>query len=247
MTRKWSLLLAPIAITLLAGCGGNNKTSIAFSFEADERTGFAVNEIKEAAEKANFNIAESKGDITISFAIDANLGEQSYRIAKEDKAINVTGGDQIGLMYGGLDVAETLKIHGNFDKLEAKEHHPHVQYRGVSVRPPMDLRTPSYTNNGDSTRWNLENTWDLNYWKGLFDIMARMRYNILSFATVNSIASMKFILKLLPALPLLLIKINGVDVLTVATNCKGYEPTLRNPSKKLFSKAPIFPNGSNPT
>lgn len=190
MTRKWSLLLAPITIALLTGCGGNDKKSIAFDFEADERTGFAVSEIKAAATKANFDIAESKGDITVSFLLDEALGEQSYRIAKDEKTITVTGGDAVGLMYGGLDVAEALNMHGNFDKLEAREHHPHVQYRGVSVRPPMDLRTPSYTNNGDSTRWNLENTWDLDYWKGLFDIMARMRYNILSFATVNSIASM---------------------------------------------------------
>ena len=192
MKMKKSLcLFAPLAIIALAGCsGGEAKSTLSIEFSSDERTSFAVSEIKKAAEKNNFSVTDGAGEYSLKFALEDSLGEQSYKIEKTEKAITVKGGDAIGLMYGGLDVAEALELNGNFEKLEAKEHHPYVQYRGVSVRPPMDLRTPSYTNNGDSTRWNLENTWDLDYWKGLFDLMAKMRYNILSFATVNSIPSM---------------------------------------------------------
>ncbi|MCR5492029.1 MAG: hypothetical protein K6F32_07880, partial [Bacilli bacterium] len=88
------------------------------------------------------------------------------------------------------DIAEEIEISGGLDELQEASHSPYVGFRGVSIRPPMDLRNPSYTNNGDSTRWNVENTWDLDFWKGLFDRLAKMRYNLLSFATVNSLPSM---------------------------------------------------------
>ena len=189
MKKKILWLISPMAVALLAGCG-SSKPTLSVQFDSSNPVAFSVSQIKDAAAKAGFEYRDSNGDFQITFARDNALKSQQYRIEKNNNAIRVVGGDDQGLMYGGLDLAEELEIHGNFDKLENSEHSPYLEYRGVSIRPPMDLRNPSYTNNGDSTRWNLENTWDLEFWKGLFDRMAKMRYNLLSFATVNSLPSM---------------------------------------------------------
>ena len=190
MNKSISLLLTPICISLLTGCGGASKSSISLVYEDDPRTNFAISEIKEAAIKRGIDVKDSGGDYVITFAKDASMGEQAYKIEKNEKAIKISGGDTVGLMYAGFDIAEEISLNSGLDKLVSSSHSPYLNFRGVSIRPPMDLRNPSYTNNGDSTRWNLENTWDIDFWKGLFDRMAKMRYNLLSFATVNSLPSM---------------------------------------------------------
>ncbi len=178
-------------VGLLSGCG-NSKTTVSISCAVeDETASFAVDEIKAACERNNIKVVDSKADYTIEFKnYDETLGEQSFNLSVNDKTVSIVGGDRVGVMYGGLELAEQININNGMKGLESTNQKPYTEIRGVSCRPPMDMRTPSYTNNGDSTRWNLENTWDLDYWKGLFDIMARMRYNLLSFATVNSLPNM---------------------------------------------------------
>ncbi len=191
MKKTPLLLIAFMSLGMITSCGA--KTSVSISYTGTEGTAaFAIEEVKSALSRNNIEYIEGKADYNITFAAeyDANLGNEGYKLEVEGKNITITGHDRTGLMYGGLELAEQINLNDGLKNLESKTEAAYTEFRGVSVRPPMDYRTPSYTNNGDSTRWNVENTWDINYWTGLFDIMARMRYNILSFATVNSLPHM---------------------------------------------------------
>ena len=190
--KKVTLLSAALfGLSIMTGCGKKGPT-VSIVYEGEEGTAaFAIDEIKKSFERNNIRFTDGKADYTITIKEDsAQYDEQAYGITVSGKNITITGGDRVGLMYGGLELAEMINLDNGIEKIQDFSESPYTEFRGISCRPPMDLRTPSYTNNGDSTRWNLENTWDLDYWKGLFDIMAKMRYNLLSFATVNCLPHM---------------------------------------------------------
>lgn len=60
-------------------------------------------------EKALREISNStKADI--SFEVDTLLGKQAYKIERNLNKITISGGDELGLMYGGIELAELIKI-----------------------------------------------------------------------------------------------------------------------------------------
>lgn len=145
---------------------------------------FAESEIKrEAAAKG------ISADVTLSVEEDAKASPQSYRIVRDGKGIRVIGADQAGAMYGGLDVAEAIRL-GTFDSLTSSEHKPHIEKRGIKFNIPLDLRTPSYTDTGDAAQANIPEVWERDFWISYLDAMARHRYNVLSLWSLHPFPSM---------------------------------------------------------
>jgi hypothetical protein len=88
---------------------------------------------------------------------------QSYTIRHTADGVVVTGGDAAGAMYGGLDVAEAIRL-GMVQELKAGEHKPFIAQRGIKFNIPLDLRTPSYSDDGDSAQANIPEMWSRDFW-----------------------------------------------------------------------------------
>lgn len=114
---------------------------------------------------------------------------QSYRIQRDGSNIRIIGADAAGAMYGGLDVAETIR-HGTLDSLKDSEHRPHIAKRGIKFNIPLDLRTPSYTDSSDAAQANIPEVWEREFWISYLDAMARHRYNVLSLWSLHPFPSM---------------------------------------------------------
>jgi hypothetical protein len=118
--------------------------------------------------------------------------EQNYSIrvgyGEKLRQITVTGGTAVGAMYGGLDVAEAIRT-GQLDKLNDSDHKPHIEQRGIKFNIPLDLRTPSYTDPCDAAQANIPEMWSLEFWREMFDDMARHRYNLISLWSLNPFPS----------------------------------------------------------
>jgi hypothetical protein len=149
---------------------------------------FAESEISSAADAAKI------GAPTVVFKMDATLGAQSYHITRGGEGtVTVTGGDQAGEMYGGLDVAEALRLGpGTLDSLlgDTRVHVPYIKQRGIKFNLPLDLRTPSYSDGSDNARANIPEMWSEDFWAKFLDEMARDRYNVLSLWSLNPFPSM---------------------------------------------------------
>lgn len=128
----------------------------------------------------------------VQFRIDRGLGEQAYRIDKVDGWLLVTGGDEAGAMYGGLDIAEALRLGPvAMDRLLAPRiHSPHIRRRGIKFNIPLDLRTPGYGDNSTSARENTPEVWSRAFWAEFFDDLARHRYNAISLWNLHPFPSM---------------------------------------------------------
>ena len=116
-------------------------------------------------------------------------GVQSYSIRRKDDTIAVLGEDAAGAMYGGLDVAEALRL-GTLDQLRDSDHTPHVEKRGIKFNIPLDSRTPTYSDNSDAAQYNIPVMWEFDFWRDFIDDMARHRYNALTLWSLNPFPSM---------------------------------------------------------
>jgi len=190
MSKKLLFLSIPFSILGLVGCN-SPKTTVSIRYEGSEKpVEFAIGDIKTALERNHLAYVEEGGEYTITIdGVDSSLQEQAYKVEVTDKNINIKGGDSTGLMYGALQVAEEINLSNGIKGVTSSEDKPYIDLRGFNMRPSLDLRTPGYTNNADSARNNIETTWDLQYWDDLFATMARKRYNLFSFSSVNSLPS----------------------------------------------------------
>lgn len=153
---------------------------------------FASEEIMTALQEKNIALLESGAEWFISLeGIDESLGEQAYRVTvSDDKRISVMGGDTTGLMYGGLEVAEQIILSGGMAGVKAAAGSPHVMNRGIKFHPPLDMRTPTYSDYSDTAQNSIPAMWDMEFWKNQIDEMARARLNVLSLWSLNPFPSM---------------------------------------------------------
>ena len=154
---------------VLSGCFSSK-------FEYDKKVpqlAFAAQEIENVLEEIQ------KEDLTVALYIkpDDSLSEAfSIRNVEPDR-IEVTGSDATGAMYGGIEVAELLRMGL---PVEDQDQQPFVEKRGVKINIPLDIRTPSFDDSGDAAQKNIETMWDFDFWKEYLDDLARYRYNVVS-------------------------------------------------------------------
>jgi hypothetical protein len=168
--------------------GANRVTGETFDIVyagASGQIAFAVQEIRNAV--AGLSLDDPPA---IEFRGDAELGEQAYRITRAGGKIQIRGGDQTGLMYGGLELAETLRIHRSADLSKPLEGSPAIRKRGLKFNIPLDIRTPSYQDAGDAAQHNILEMWNFDFWRAFLDGMARNRYNVLTLWNPHPFPSM---------------------------------------------------------
>lgn len=128
----------------------------------------------------------------VRFRIDHGLGDQAYRIERSGGSFLVTGGDRAGAMYGGLDIAEALRLGpAAMARVLGKPlHKPRVLHRGIKFNIPLDLRTPGYNDGSTAAQENIPVVWTRAFWASFFDELARHRYNSVSLWSLHPFPSM---------------------------------------------------------
>lgn len=147
---------------------------------------FAAAEIQRAATGA-----KSDGRATIELATDPGRGlsAQGYLVEKPGpNALKIIGGSPVGTMYGGLDAAEAIRL-GTLADLKEGKREPFIRYRGIKFNIPLDLRTPSYSDNSDAFQANIPEMWSFDFWREFLDEMARHRFNVLTLWNLHPFPS----------------------------------------------------------
>jgi len=185
-----TVLMAPF---LAWGCSVDRMWAAepgSIEFRGDIRvpqSAFAIDEILQAALASGTPQAR----LVVECRVDQNsLPPQGYRIERMESpaGFRITGGDPTGAMYGGLDIAEAIRIHALGDLAEG-EHRPYIKRRGIKFNIPLDVRTPSYSDNGDSFQANIPEVWSTTFWHEFLDEMARHRYNVLTLWNLHPFPS----------------------------------------------------------
>jgi hypothetical protein len=118
---------------------------------------------------------------------------QSYAIRRQSDTGRITytvlAADPVGAMYGGLDLAEAVRL-GTLANLTDSNHTPFIAQRGIKFNIPLDARTPSYSDASDSAQQNIAEVWDMGFWHEYLDELARQRFNVLSLWNLHPFPSM---------------------------------------------------------
>ncbi|MGA7698205.1 MAG: hypothetical protein WCB27_01240 [Thermoguttaceae bacterium] len=181
-------MMKTIAIVLALSCVG----AAAFAAEKTARVSapavpgplaFAAGEIRSALKSGGWNVAET-GHAAIEITLEEPSGAgkidakpESFKIDVVEAAgrttVRIRGADLRGAMYGGLDVAEQIRLYGS---VKAKSESPYLAVRAMKFNPP--LRGNVYMSDED-----LKNSgwfYDLEYWDRFMRTMTYNRYNTLT-------------------------------------------------------------------
>jgi hypothetical protein len=214
MKRKLPIHLSFSAILLITvSCAFTQKTEVFFN--STPQIDFAFSELCKVMGDGNIqrfipeDLIHSKSDVKIALLLlgDANaihgltnqedklkgLREEGFSIVVNrnggGRQIYVIGYDEPGLMYGTLELAEQLSQKGLSGVTETMQN-PYMKTRGTKFNIPLDVRTPSYTDVCDAAQQNISNMWDIEFWKGYIDNLARNRYNLISLWNLHPFPSM---------------------------------------------------------
>lgn len=133
------------------------------------------------------------GTVQISLVRADDLKPEAFDLQVERRNdrvfITVRGGGAGGVMYGALELAEQIRL-GGLDAVQPTKRQPYFTMRGTKFNLPLDVRTPSYTDMGDSAQANIETVWDFEFWRAYLDQLARYRYNYVSLWNLHPFPSL---------------------------------------------------------
>jgi hypothetical protein len=173
--------------------------------KALQRVGYTVNEVSlaklaDAAAPVRVVITTVDAPAAKAFLATAAAAPepapvaQGFAIRKETSPTHATwwvlGGDPVGAMYGGFEVAETVQLARSLDALKRLDKSPYIAKRGIKFNIPLDARTPSYTDAGTSGQYNIAEVWSIDFWHDYLDTMARYRMNNLNIWSLHPFPSM---------------------------------------------------------
>lgn len=137
---------------------------------------YAAGMIQKELTNKGYIFVQSKADFTISLSVNSEkLGSEAFSVVTDGKRITITGGDNRGLIYGSLSLAEDLRNGIGLEKIKPRTEQPHYSLRAVKFDLPWDTYRHSY-----ALDLHLETCKDVNFWKAFLDMMAENRLNSLS-------------------------------------------------------------------
>jgi len=101
----------------------------------------------------------------------------------------IVGGGPGGAMYGGLEVAEQIRLMG-VQAVESMDRTAYMEMRGTKFNIPLDVRTPSYSDMSDAAQANIAEVWNFEFWQRYLDALARDRYNHVSLWNLHPFPSL---------------------------------------------------------
>ena len=146
--------------------------------EADPQVLYAVRKLSEELAKQGYSVTSQRDgyNYLISLDLDRNrLEAEAFSIIPEYKVITICGGDTRGMIYGTLELVETLRNGTQLEKIKAVEQKPNLEFRGIKYNLPWETYRPS-----SALDQHYETVRDLKYWEAFLDMMVENRFNVIS-------------------------------------------------------------------
>ena len=155
--------------------GYSQTVKILYSKSSPPAT-YAAGMVEKSLTKKAYSLSGSKADFLINVVINpAQLSSEAYLIATDRKKITITGGDERGMIYGSLSVAEDVRNGTRLENIKPRSEKPNYALRAVKFDLPWDTYRHSL-----ALDLHYETCKDINYWKAFLDMMAENRLNSLS-------------------------------------------------------------------
>jgi hypothetical protein len=166
-----------LTLTLSAGSAGAQRVAILHD-ETDPQAAYSARRVGESLAEAGYALhPDSTGyDFLIDLSVHPDrLGPESFSILPEERKIAVQGGDERGMIYGALALAEAVRNGTRLDAVPQEEQSPSLEFRGIKYNLPWETYRPS-----SALDQHYETARDLEYWEAFLDMMVENRFNVIS-------------------------------------------------------------------
>lgn len=170
-------LLLTIAWSLITGNVRAQEVAMVYDRESPQAS-YAARKLGDALKEKGFTVINERTgyDYLVSLAVHpARLKKEAYSIIPEGKFITIYGGDDRGLIYGALELAENLRNGTTLGGVQAVQQAPHLEFRGIKFNLPWETYRPS-----SALDQHLETVKNLEYWEAFLDMMVENRFNVIS-------------------------------------------------------------------
>jgi len=166
-----------VFICLVFSLLGKSQTTVSIHYnEFSRQETYAANALKKTLNQNGYSIKQGDADYQINFAIDSSrLVAEAFTISSEGEKINITGGDERGLIYGTLSLAEDIRNEVTLSNCQQKNEKPDLSYRALKFNLPWDGYRHS-----EALHLHEETCRDTTFWEAFFDLMAENRFNSLN-------------------------------------------------------------------
>ncbi len=169
--------LACCAQSAFAASSVNASVSILHD-EDRAQAAYAARKLTVALQERGYEVTRKRTgyDHLISLAVHGErLGPEAFAIVPQGKVITIYGGDDRGMIYGALALAETLRNGGALDRIEPIEERAHLEFRGIKYNLPWETYRAS-----TALDQHYETARDPKYWEAFLDMMVENRFNVIS-------------------------------------------------------------------
>ncbi|MDB5245941.1 MAG: hypothetical protein JWQ40_335 [Segetibacter sp.] len=172
---KKIICLLIIALTGFIPSAFSQAVHLVYSKASPQAT-YAAGVIKKSLTAKGYTLKESEADFEIHLSVNTgNLQSEAFSVVTAAKKISITGGDERGMIYGGLSVAEDIRNGTRLQNIKPGSEKPNYSLRAVKFDLPWDTYRHSY-----ALDLHMETCKDVNYWKAFLDMMVENRLNSLS-------------------------------------------------------------------
>jgi hypothetical protein len=174
MTKTFWCFIVCLVIFNLSGF--NQSVNVLYQ-KTSVQAAYAAGMLEKALVNKGYILSTgTKADFEVNLLVDPKkLGSEAFTVTTQGKKITITGGDDRGMIYGSLSLAEDVRNDTRLEKIQHRSEQPHYSLRAVKFDLPWDPYRHSY-----ALDLHMETCKDTNYWKSFLDMMAENRLNSLS-------------------------------------------------------------------
>jgi hypothetical protein len=146
--------------------------------EKSPQAEYAARKLSKALAEQGYKVTSKRtnNDYLIRLTVQpGRLGAEAFSIIPDGKAITVYGGDNRGMIYGALALAEMVRNGTALEEVKAVEEKPKLAFRGIKYNLPWETYRPS-----SALDQHYETARDLRYWEAFLDMMVENRFNVIS-------------------------------------------------------------------
>jgi hypothetical protein len=172
------LLLVTLALCSSGAMAGESRFAILCTLDSPQCS-YASRRLREAIEDAHLPAAAGAAAV-FELRVDPALGAEAFSIRRNDRHVQVTGGDGRGLIYGALELRERLRGGVTIDQVPSIAERPALAFRGIKFNTPWDTYRPS-----SALDQHYDTVHNLEFWERFLDMMVENRFNAVSLWTLH--------------------------------------------------------------
>jgi hypothetical protein len=172
-----------LAAHLLLLCGLATATTQAQSVavrcpQPTPQCAYAARKLSETLTERGFAVGSERTDperkVILAVSQD-HLKSEEFSITPVGTVITITGGDNRGMIYGALALAEMFRNGTSFEGVRATHARPSLEFRAIKYNLPWSTYRPS-----SALSQHYETARDLKYWEAFLDMMVENRFNAIT-------------------------------------------------------------------